>query len=838
MLANLRRGIFPASFEAEATVLSVPVAPDFIFAGKFSKDSTLDLVFAARGGRSVYLMTGDGKGGFNTPQEVAVEGAVTALASAQLDASKAYAGLVIALSEGDASNILVFDGATELEQTTPRKIQMNGKVSSLLLAHAGGNAQDVDLFGLEDGSLFTVRQIANSSGAVERIATAIKGVDIAVGEFIQDREARAEIAVLSHDGIVSYLTRGSLDSRPLTTEEVREIWRQNGGRGHPSKLGERELSGAWTLAESHQTGLPARRLQKAYLTGNAAEDLLVVDTQSKRVRVLFREPGTGADRASSRSEIKSQDVSMDAAPVSVLPMRLSVMGQQGFVFFTDGSLEPNPVLTAPAATFVVTKTADTNDGACNADCSLREAVIAANAAAGADMITFGTNGTFQLTIAGANENASAMGDLDVTQALTIVGNGTGNTIVQAGSNATDGIDKVFSVNPSFTLAFASSFSGMTIRYGRNPSAITGDGFGGGLDWEGSGAGTLSLSNVIVDQNTATDGRGGGLALTNSNNGAATITNSTISNNVAARTSGTGGVGGGIFVGTNCPISLTTVTVSGNSATSPNSDGGGINFFGHAGSTTTLTGVTITNNSCTVDGGGISTARSLTLNPPTVISQNSSQRYGGGLSMLSANTTVTLSKATLVGNSATTSGGALAVGANTPNQILNLSFSRVVGNTGGGFTGVVTRGGTANVENNWWGCNSGPGSAPCNTVGVDGAGAVDFDPWLRFTHTASPGTIIFNQSSSLTASFLTNSAGTAIAPSNLDVLIGLPISFGNAVRGTISGAQTTIQSNGTATATFNSTSAGAGSADATVDSGIATASITINKASTTTTINVG
>jgi len=36
------------------------------------------------------------------------------------------------------------------------------------------------------------------------------------------------------------------------------------------------------------------------------------------------------------------------------------------------------------ATFTVTKTADTNDGACTADCSLREAIVAANAAAGAD----------------------------------------------------------------------------------------------------------------------------------------------------------------------------------------------------------------------------------------------------------------------------------------------------------------------------------------------------------------------------------------------------------------------------------------------------------------------
>ena len=78
-------------------------------------------------------------------------------------------------------------------------------------------------------------------------------------------------------------------------------------------------------------------------------------------------------------------------------------------------------------------------------------------------------------------------------------------------------------------------------------------------------------------------------------------------------------------------------------------------------------------------------------------------------------------------------------------------------------------------------------------------------------------------------------------SNITVLLGLPISFNNPVKGTISGAQTTIQSNGTATATFTATSAGAGSADAIVDNDVAAAGrpnravITINQGSTTTSV---
>ena len=43
---------------------------------------------------------------------------------------------------------------------------------------------------------------------------------------------------------------------------------------------------------------------------------------------------------------------------------------------------------ADAATFTVTKTADTNDGTCDADCSLHEAIVAANASAGPHIIAF------------------------------------------------------------------------------------------------------------------------------------------------------------------------------------------------------------------------------------------------------------------------------------------------------------------------------------------------------------------------------------------------------------------------------------------------------------------
>ena len=130
---------------------------------------------------------------------------------------------------------------------------------------------------------------------------------------------------------------------------------------------------------------------------------------------------------------------------------------------------------ANAATFLVSKTADTNDGTCDADCSLREAVIAANAAAGADTIVLPT-GTFLLTIPDTDEDFAANGDLDIRDELALNGLGTAATIVD-GNNAT----RVFHLLTNAPV----SIRDLAIR-----NAST-SGFGAAIHHTGAGAVTLS-----------------------------------------------------------------------------------------------------------------------------------------------------------------------------------------------------------------------------------------------------------------------------------------------------------------------------------------------------------
>ena len=86
--------------------------------------------------------------------------------------------------------------------------------------------------------------------------------------------------------------------------------------------------------------------------------------------------------------------------------------------------------------------------------SLRSAIMAADAKGGSNTIKL-KSGVYKLTIAGANEDASVTGDLDITSNLTIEGSGSRGTIID-GNN----LDRVIEV-----LSGKVNISGVTIEHG-------------------------------------------------------------------------------------------------------------------------------------------------------------------------------------------------------------------------------------------------------------------------------------------------------------------------------------------------------------------------------------
>ena len=140
-----------------------------------------------------------------------------------------------------------------------------------------------------------------------------------------------------------------------------------------------------------------------------------------------------------------------------------------------------PAGPADARTYEVTKTADTNDGTCNADCSLREAVVAANGTVRPDSIEV-PPGTYTLT--------HADGDLDISTKMTIRAAGSGPVILDAEDH-----DRVLEVLEPGN----ATLRGLRITGGLHPDE------GGGI----LNFGSLTLVNSVVSGNETVDFGGGG-----------------------------------------------------------------------------------------------------------------------------------------------------------------------------------------------------------------------------------------------------------------------------------------------------------------------------------------
>jgi CSLREA domain-containing protein len=230
-----------------------------------------------------------------------------------------------------------------------------------------------------------------------------------------------------------------------------------------------------------------------------------------------------------------------------------------------------------ATTFTVTRTDDPPPNGClPADCSLREAVIAANAGSGGDTIVLPA-GHFRLGIAGLGEDAAAKGDLDLTKGVTITGAGARASVIDAMR-----IDRVFDVLSGATVLI----SDVTVTGG-----VTADG-GAGIE----NAGTLTLvRDAIVGNSTTGGASGGGVA---SSGPALTITQSTLAGNVAYN-------GGAIRFGH--LLTVTDSTIAGNSGGGPGSNGDGGGLSGSAAATAVIKSSTITGNTAfngAGSGGGI------------------------------------------------------------------------------------------------------------------------------------------------------------------------------------------------------------------------------------------
>jgi CSLREA domain-containing protein len=261
---------------------------------------------------------------------------------------------------------------------------------------------------------------------------------------------------------------------------------------------------------------------------------------------------------------------------------------------------------AAAATYQVTKTADTADGACDADCSLREAVLAANATPGAVLVPAGT-----YTLIGP---ITDRGDLDVASGMAIYGAGAAETVIDA-----DDVDRVIRVDPGNTSRVSLTLAGVTLLDGR----VGGEG-GGGLLALGIGN-YLDVDSVVVES-AVTTGNGGGIRLV----GRGRLVRTVLHGNEGLAGGGINLPGGSLVI-----VEVRDSTIESNTSTSPGAAGGG---GLHAVGRTEVVNTTVHGNRARFSGGGLHflgtngspALRSVTVSGNTADSDANGMGTGGGV----------------------------------------------------------------------------------------------------------------------------------------------------------------------------------------------------------------
>ena len=250
----------------------------------------------------------------------------------------------------------------------------------------------------------------------------------------------------------------------------------------------------------------------------------------------------------------------------------------------------------------------TPDGCEMDDCSLREAIIQANASAGPDEIVLAA-GTYRLTITGSPEDLAASGDLDITrETLSITGAGKTSTVIDAGE------DEVLNERVLHIGQFE-----------------TGD------------PPNVSVSQLTITggwANTSPELNGGGIYL---EDGTLAVTDAGLIDNYGGQT----GSGGGLGAEAATSATVTRVEIAENSTTTAGSAAG----IALVQADVTIVDSVLHDNHAMFDGGAISAVSSTLTIRDTTISGNTSTDHGGGVAL--AGGTSTLDNVTITGNVADT-----------------------------------------------------------------------------------------------------------------------------------------------------------------------------------------
>ncbi|MDQ3120194.1 MAG: FG-GAP-like repeat-containing protein, partial [Verrucomicrobiota bacterium] len=507
-----------SAFYPASRTIALPEAAEFLGAGDFDADGHWDVVAARSGSTRLYWLRGDGRGNLGEANAIELTGAVTALATGEVNRVDGLTDLVVGIVAANGARALVFESPEGALRRAPESLALAAPANSIAVGQLGrGDSKDVAIAAGNEVIIVSGRDRKLSQDATrqaevhpaEMTQTTFDSAvtSIAIGDFTGD--AGQELAALTSDGSLRVLNQDTAAPIP-------------GGNNL-------RVNARMTLqsANSSADGSKPVQLLAAKVSALPKDDLLLVGGTNAVQIVTVREADP-RDGASQLSKAGSERISLAASltaeseVTAVLPMRLNSDALSDLVSLSKEGGPPVVIESHGAGIFVVNATGNTNDklpgdGVCEdttGNCTFSAAIQESNAHPGADTINFNLPGggphtlspnfgqSFDqpVTVDGTTQPIGRVeivangffpfqfyGGNSVLRGISTYANGTAIFLVSDG-NIVEGNYIGFRSDGTKPIGFGTSGSGITFRGGPNSAFVGNNNFIGGT--------TAQARNVI------------------------------------------------------------------------------------------------------------------------------------------------------------------------------------------------------------------------------------------------------------------------------------------------------------------------------------------------------
>ncbi|NJO05353.1 MAG: CSLREA domain-containing protein [Chloroflexaceae bacterium] len=327
--------------------------------GDVNNDGWLDVIAAGPHQHALHILPG-AAAGLTSVQRHALPGSITALLVDDVNRRDGLADIVVGIDDSATPRLLVFEGAQGALAAAPETIALPHPARALAVGQLDGQpghdiavaaGREVLILHGRDRHLSqdSQRRAAVAAPHLSRWYATLEPVALAVGNFAGT--AAAEVAALDATGRLALL-----DPRDGTVQAL------------------------------HLPGTAATHLQAARVSGLPTDDLLLLNPTDDTLHLLL--DGAAADTAAHADRVLLP-YPLSGAGAVVLPTHFNRDARSDLVVLTADQPAPHIVQTQANRTYVVTEVDDTDDGTCRpTDCTLREAINAANENSGPDAIAF------------------------------------------------------------------------------------------------------------------------------------------------------------------------------------------------------------------------------------------------------------------------------------------------------------------------------------------------------------------------------------------------------------------------------------------------------------------